>query len=828
MKRLIAICLIALCSAPGFAAPAKKERKLLVTPSGQQQRRVPAALLTEGSRVMADYDAMQAIGVPEAAYDRIAEKLAKNGFEVTELENGIRTPRRFIEAGMVSPAAPYAAGLFLLQYSAPATPAWQALVRRSGVEVVESLPERAVVVTASREQAGVLARFPWVDYIGPYLAEYKHAPVGEADSTEYTIQMADTTASAQAVEELKARVGGFLTESRYGGQLTARIRTANLAAARALLDEPFVMAVEAYVPSQPSDERQSLSATTTAATPAIGASYLNWLAARGITPNALTNSGIVVDVADSGVDLGCINNANRHRDLVGRVVYNNDLLGGTTDRRDTYGHGTVVATIVGGNPVAGVNSAGGATAGFNQKDSDGYGAFYYGLGVAPGIRIGSTRKNTGTSTAGTVAQWTTAAVTSRCNTPTTLCPAAGVGPVCPATVQNHSTNEYTTNGSNAGVYTLNAREMDISVRNADRATGIQLALTVSAGNYNQNGVDPTTQVMASATAKNVISMGATESARTTSGTCLTDGSAGDRPEIRNLAQGYNTVAYTSRRGTNDGRIKPDLVAPATLSLGAKSRGNNNSYCMTGGDFFGDGTIPAYHGASGTSFAAPVAAGSIALLRYYYSTNYGFTPSPAMYKAMLVAGAKSITGGLDRHETTLMGTTRLVGKWPNAQQGFGRIALDDLLSSSVVKSWHDQQTILLQGQYYQPTVTVADPTKPMKIVLAWTDAPAAAGASITEVNGLKLTALSYHGNYTGDDGYSRIPPGCGRPVCVSPSDSRNNVEVIHIPASVFTDVTKRTFPVRVMASPLNGIGVPGQSGGANNQDFALFVLNGTLQ
>jgi hypothetical protein len=378
---------------------------------------------------------------------------------------------------------------------------------------------------------------------------------------------------------------------------------------------------------------------------------------------------------------------------------------------------------------------------------------------------------------------------------------------------------------------VNAREADISVRNADRSTMIPLAMTVSAGNFRTFPTESSKTVMAWATAKNVITMGAAESARATIGTCATTG--GENPVARNTAQGYNVVAYCSRRGTNDGRMKPDLLAPATMALGAKTRASGNSFCATGGDFFSDGIIPitpAYHGSSGTSFAAPVAAGAVALLRYYYEPQFpaGKPPSPAMYKAMLVAGARPITGGVDRLETTLQGAPYTVTAWPNIQQGFGLINMTDLLSASIVKSWRDQQTILVQGQMSEPIVTVADPTKPMRIVLVWTDAPAMSGATIAEVNGLNLSALGYWGNYIGADGYSGFGAGCGRPACPSPSDSRNNVEVLNINPSVFTDPAKRTFPVRIMASPVNGIGVPGQSGGANNQDFALFVMNGTLQ
>lgn len=815
--------------------PVATERKLLLTPRGENRRVAPADLAEPHARVVAEYEAMHVVAVPEVAVDHVSARLHKLGFDVTELDDVIETPRRKIKPGVDHPPpAPFTAGLFIVQYTAPATAAWQAALRGSGVVVVQSLPGRAVLVAASVEQVARLSKLPWVQYTGPYVAEYKYAPLAPPGHTEFTIQIANTVGSAPAINAIRERVGGFLSESRYESELTARIRTDDLASAQALLNEPFVIAVEAYVPAELSDERQALSLTG-AAVPT-GGNYLTWLANRGITPTALTNSGIVVDVADTGVDMGCSTSTTlKHKDLLGRIVYYTSALGSSaTDRSDTVGHGTVVAGIVGGNPSAGVNSVGAPTTGFAQKDGDSYGQFYYGMGIAPGIRIGSTKIKNNVSVLGTVHQWTTLAVSQDCNTPTNLCPQVPTWidptPNCVATVQTHSTNIY--DPAVAGAYTIESRDVDISVRNASRTTPpaamVPLAITISAGNYTQNPADVTRTVLPWATAKNAITMGAAESARLTPTACMTDLTGGPDPAERYRAEGYNVVAYCSRRGTNDGRLKPDLMAPATLALGPKTRANSNSWCAVGGDFTGTGSLYAYHGSSGTSFAAPVAAGSIALLRYYFDLNYGVTPSPAMYKAMLVGGAKSMTGGVDRQESFIAGAPRTVTAWPNTQQGFGLLNLSDLLTLNVTKSTHDQQTVLMMGQAFNRSVTVADPSKPLRIVLVWTDAPAVGGATTAAVNNLNLRVDSYYGNYIGTDGFSRIPPGCGRPSCPPPSDSKNNVEAVNVNPIVFVDPAKRTLGLQVFASNLNGVGVPGQSGGANNQDFALFVLNGTLQ
>ena|SRR5687768_12667126 len=117
---------------------------------------------------------------------------------------------------------------------------------------------------------------------------------------------------------------------------------------------------------------------------------------------------------------------------------------------------------------------------------------------------------------------------------------------------------------------------------------------------------------------------------------------------------------------------------------------------------------------------------------------------------------------------------------------------------------------------------------MRIVLAWTDAPASAGAAVTLVNNLNLRTVGpdhyfYQGNTTDSTGYSRLlafaPPA---------ADSRNNVDVINIKSARWINSQNRTFTIRATPTTLNGQRVPGAGGGANNQDFALFVVNGTLQ
>ncbi|HEX6100978.1 MAG TPA: S8 family serine peptidase [Thermoanaerobaculia bacterium] len=841
---------------PSDAAPATSQGdnvRYLVT--GQHRGRIvmPHDLEAAGGRVLVTCGPSHAVRVPDAARDAFLARMAALGLEVRELQEHIHTPGRRIDPRVDRPpAAPAGTGLFLLQYIAPPLPEWQAAVRAGGATEILPLPERAIVVVATREQIARIAREPWIEYSAPYLPDDKFRPAG-ADQGEFTLQIADTEATRASIASIEARVGGFTYRSSSDGIFTARFR-APRATATHFVTEPFVLGVETFVPLQPSDERQALSLTGQPtlgaaaafanALPGTATNYRRWLDRYGFTASALTSSGIVVDVADTGILTGCgatSTESRAHVDLRGRVVYHNGATIVTTggsvtevgldrspDYTDDGGHGTIVASIIAGNPLSGVdtNNPPQPTTGIgeiNGKDPNG---FYWGIGIAPGIRVGSTVMIDENAQAGTygVKDWTTRAVSRRCNTPTNPCTSTTV--TCAAIVQNHSNNEYETFGKNAGYYTTSAAEFDKSVRRADHATNVPLAITVSAGNIKQGAQDLTTAVLAPATAKNVISVGATESDRDSTA-C---NGFGENSTLRHKAEDYTFLAYFSRRGTADNRLKPDLLAPASLATGARQWYAGTACLNSGGTV---NPLPNYHGSSGTSFAAPVAAGSIALIKHFYGRHTpALNPSPAMYKAILVAGARSLLNKTDRYTNTT------ITRWPNAQQGFGAIALDPLFNATALRGWRDQQpTPLTQAQSQYFTVTVGDPAKPVRIVLAWTDKEGPVqqpGQPVPKalVNDLDLRAtwsdgLQYYGNVTDPaSGYSYVP-GCGRPLCPSPADVLNNVEVINVDPARFVNSANRTFTVRVWAAVLNGVGVPGASFGAYNQDYALFVLNGSL-
>lgn len=332
-------------SSPSAAARRATDVKFVIHAARPGMHVDSQSLEASGARVLATYAEGHAVAVPAQAREAFLGRFA--AFDLRELEDIIYTPRRPIDPrSEVPPPAPATAGLFLLQYVAPATPAWQAAVRASGVIEVQPLPERAIVVAAAPEQIAALARLPWVQYAGPYGREYKFAPAG-ADHGEFVIQIADNELSGSAIEYVEGVAGGFLTRTSSDGILTARIATGR-GTAETLLDEPFVLGVETYVKPSPSDERQALSLTggrtlaeavTIANTGiATGTNYRKWLNKYGFAQPVkivlawTDKEGAVQDPASGGPFRALVNDL----DLIAQLPQGAAYYGNFTDAATGY------------------------------------------------------------------------------------------------------------------------------------------------------------------------------------------------------------------------------------------------------------------------------------------------------------------------------------------------------------------------------------------------------------------------------------------------------------------------------------------------------------
>ncbi|GAB6179374.1 hypothetical protein JCM14036_06930 [Desulfotomaculum defluvii] len=221
----------------------------------------------------------------------------------------------------------------------------------------------------------------------------------------------------------------------------------------------------------------------------------------------------------------------------------------------------------------------------------------------------------------------------------------------------------------------------------------------SAGNGNKTSKP---YVSSPGAAKNAITVGSTEGIRNVDTTS-------DNPD---------QVAGFSSRGTLDGRIKPEVLAPGTWILSTKKSqiGQEDNYIGIYNQNYGY--------MSGTSMSTALTAGSLALLRQYL-VEQGETPSAARIKALLIFGTRWLQGVSANN------------------QGFGRVDIErSLISLEKSNLQHLDNKGLSTGE--KMTYNFSGNGKPFKAVLAYTDYPKTPGLGKDLVNDLDLKIIGPDG------------------------------------------------------------------------------------
>ena len=392
----------------------------------------------------------------------------------------------------------------------------------------------------------------------------------------------------------------------------------------------------------------------------------------------------------------------------------------------------------------------------------------------------------------------------------------------------------------AGDYTVDSANTDAFVWN-----NRDMVITFSAGNEgtdaNSNGVVDNDSIGSPATAKNVLTVGASENARADNWPCDTSltytsqdayqsgqtcnsmggnqanflGTYGQRwgadfpanplfsdPSAGNSGQ---MASFSSRGPTDDTRIKPDVVAPGTWILSAFSSLYQQGYGdpvnpqngINQWDGWGMPINSEYKYMGGTSMSNPIAAGGVTVVKDYYNKAKGINATAALVKATVINSA------VDMADENNDGANDNDFPIPNVHEGWGRVNLDGATDGTIAYV-DEAPTGLSTGgsQVFNVTSTGGS----LKVTLVWSDFASTDTASINLVNDLDLTVSGPSGTFRGN-----VFSG-GWSTTGGTADRRNNVENVYIQAPA-----AGTYTVTI-----NAFNIPN-----GPQKFALAIDGGTL-
>lgn len=652
-------------------------------------------------------------------------------------------------------------GLYIVQFVGPIKDSWLKDLRETGAEIVSYIPNNAYIVRANSVEAFTLSKLRnsqnAVQFVGDYEPAFRLSPALQnarasesSDLIDVTVQVIDSTNAKQTLRELKAIAAEFVSEHEVLNYRNVALKVSiSRLGEIALMEDVF--AIEERTMRERLDEAQGqiVAGNLTGNIPS-GPGYLTFLANKGF--NSSQFGSFVVNVVD---DAYTLTGASQHPDLPAtRVAFANNP---TSQSGVQEGHGFLNSHIVGG-----FNSGTGSA----LEDANGYN---YGLGIAPWARVGVTA-------------------------------IFGAGSSTPTTWENTAYGQSARISSNSWgypsvrTYNANAQEYDRIVRDSQTGTtGNQQMIVVFAAGNSGSGSNT---VSSPATAKNVITVGASENVRQTG----TDGCA-----VGNTgADSANDIINFSSRGPvnsagGDGRVKPDIVAPGThIEAGVPQSNYNgasvcNQYWPTGQTLYG--------WSSGTSHSCPAVAGGAALVYQDFINKSLSNPSPAMAKAYLMNSA------------TYMSGTGAGGNLPSNSQGMGRMDFGRAFDGTARILLDQTTTLGATGNTHVITGTVSDTSKPFRVTLAWSDAPGpTTGAPFVNNLDLEVTVggVTYKGNV-----FSGANSASG-----GTADAKNNAESVFLPAG-----TSGSFTITVRAVNIAGDGVPGNAD-TTDQDFAIVAYNAT--
>jgi len=654
---------------------------------------------------------------------------------------------------------PYA----IIQFRGPVTPDDRAALERTGVRMLEYLPDFAYLVHGDPAQLDAAVRLPQVYARVSFTGADKLAP-----ALLRTLARGEQTLGQVRVIGWPGDSGAVARDLRAAAvNADAPVNVGDLLRIAAL---PSVRWIEpAGRPRLLNDVARSIMHVDSA-----------W------QERGLYGSGQVIAVADSGLDTGV--GATLSADFSGRIVASHVLAAGG-DVADQFGHGTHVAGSVAGS---------GVQSGADPAAHQYAGSF---AGVAPEASLVIQAFEADPATGNVIG----------------LDPdyyklfaqAYADGARLHSDSWGDPTGPESDPEAEYGGYPYGSQRTDQFIWDHP-----DMAIFLAAGNEGRdgvkgasgfciggNGVIDSDSLFYPATAKNVITVGASESVRASGGTSqlpwlffdLNSFCFGAQPVAIDMPSDnpQGMAAFSSRGPTDDGRIKPDIVAPGTNIVSDKTHAPNadSATSQLWGAYEANSN---YVYSGGTSMATPLAAGSGVLVRQWLTSRGIANPSAAAVKAVLLNTTHDLAPG----QYGGGATQEIPALRPNSVDGWGRTDLGFMNAPPPYLIWIDDHTAGIatnQAVDYASTsarpLQVLDSSQPLRVMLTWSDPPASLSAARQLVNDLDLTVVGPNGaTYYGNN--------------VATSDRINNVEGIVIdnpPVGQYT-VKVRGYNVPIATQP----------------------------
>lgn len=635
-------------------------------------------------------------------------------------------------------------------------------LKKIGVKFLHYIPNNAYIVGVSEKAVPLLNNLEFIQWMGDYEPAFKIDPelmtteaVNEKQRVKINIRLFEGKESRSLKHFIVKRLGGILYYKKafvkaelareYIAELAERDEVAWIEEAK----EPTFIQLELNGnASAPRGKVEELSGFETGVK-ILKASYLY--------EKGLTGEGQIVAVGDTGLDIGEISNR-LSLDFQNSILAGHALGYFNESWADEMGHGTHVAGSILGS---GAN-AGGVLSGvaFGAKlIVQNFSGIFGGVNISPDV-------------------------------------SDFLEPVYQDGARVHSDSW---GFPGRGKYDQFSKSFDEFIwQHPD------MVVVLAAGNEgkdeDKDGVIDPKSLLSPATAKNCITVGASENYVLKGGV---QKKWGELKKAQNwsaepiasdpLSDNENGIAAFSSRGpTADGRLKPDLVAPGTNILSARSHHPKASK-MWG--VFDDH----YVWSGGSSMSTPLVSGAATLVRQFYQGVSGLhRVSAALVKATLIAGADDLYPG----QFGFGDVVEISKPRPNIHEGWGRVNLEkSLFSEHRTIRFADEEEGIKMDEIKIYEMSVLENTEPLAVVLVYTDYPGAIQARSALVNDLDLEVIS-------PSGKKIFPNGSSRP------DRLNNVETVDLKTP-----ERGVYKIRVI-----GYHLP-QGTSLQTQPYAIVIAGG---